>query len=133
MTYFVPISLMVTMEMVKLFQGIALESDQRGFSQRYDCFTIANNSSVNENLGQINYVFTDKTGTLTKNIMTFKYLICDGLLYGGNGDAEMNESKAVDVRKSATASVQDRRLINSGNKYINESLKLLSICHDIYV
>ena len=45
----------------------------------------------------------------------------------------MNESKAVDVRKSATASVQDRRLINSGNKYINESLKLLSICHDIYV
>ena len=65
--------------------------------------------------------------------MTFKYLICDGLLYGGNGDAEMKESKAVDVKKSATASVQDRRLINSGNKYINESLKLLSICHDIYV
>ena len=33
-------------------------------------------------MGQIKYVFTDKTGTLTKNNMIFKNLICGGKLYG---------------------------------------------------
>lgn len=47
MTYFVPISLMVTMEMVKLFQGSILARDRRGYSKEYDCCTEANNTSVN--------------------------------------------------------------------------------------
>lgn len=67
MTYFVPISLIVTMELIKLFQGIVIGKDQKGYSKEYDCFIANNNTSVNENLGQIKYVFTDKTGTLTKN------------------------------------------------------------------
>ena len=67
MTYFVPISLMVTMEMVKMFQGIIIEKDKRGYSKDYDCTVSANNTSVNENLGQIKYILSDKTGTLTKN------------------------------------------------------------------
>jgi phospholipid-transporting ATPase len=78
MTYFIPISLMVTMEMVKLFQGSILARDKHGYSKNYKCFTEANNTSVNENLGQIKFVFTDKTGTLTKNNMIFKHLICNG-------------------------------------------------------
>jgi phospholipid-transporting ATPase len=82
LTYFVPISLIVTMEMVKLFQGSLLVRDKAGYSEEYDFYTTANNTSVNENLGQIKYVFTDKTGTLTKNNMIFKNLICDGKLYG---------------------------------------------------
>ena len=67
MTYFVPISLIVTMELIKLFQGVILNRDIRGYSKDYDCMISANNTSVNENLGQIKYVFIDKTGTLTKN------------------------------------------------------------------
>lgn len=47
MTYFIPISLMLTMEMVKLFQGSTLASNPKGFSKRYDCPTVANNTSVN--------------------------------------------------------------------------------------
>lgn len=82
MTYFIPISLMVTMEMVKLFQGSILVRDKEGYSKEYDWYTTANNTSVNENLGQIKYVFTDKTGTLTKNNMVFKHLICNGEMYG---------------------------------------------------
>jgi magnesium-transporting ATPase (P-type) len=47
MTYFIPISLMVTMEMVKLFQGSVLARDEYGYSSIYDCYTSANNTSVN--------------------------------------------------------------------------------------
>lgn len=82
MTYFVPISLIVTMEMIKLFQGAVLARDIKGYSYEYQVFTSANNTSVNENLGQIKYVFTDKTGTLTKNEMNFKKIIIDGHAYG---------------------------------------------------
>ena len=82
MTYFIPISLMVTMEMVKLFQGSTLDTDPKGWSEAYQCYTTANNTSVNENLGQIKYVFTDKTGTLTKNNMVFKKIIIGGEIYG---------------------------------------------------
>ena len=53
--------------MIKLFQGAVLARDPQGYSHEYEVFTSANNTSVNENLGQIKYVFTDKTGTLTKN------------------------------------------------------------------
>lgn len=67
MNYFVPISLIVTMELIKLFQGFMLSRDAQGYSAEYDTHIAANNTSVNENLGQIKYVFTDKTGTLTKN------------------------------------------------------------------
>ena len=39
-------------------------------------------SKLNEELGQIDYIFSDKTGTLTSNIMNFKNLIVDGEGYG---------------------------------------------------
>lgn len=67
MTYFVPISLIVTIKLVEMFQGMIIERDQRGYCKDYDFHISANNTAVNENLGQIKYIFSDKTGTLTKN------------------------------------------------------------------
>ena len=54
--------------MVKLFQGKTLESDPACYSMEQQCHATANNTAVNESLGQIKYVFTDKTGTLTHEV-----------------------------------------------------------------
>lgn len=132
MTYFIPISLMVTMEMVKLFQGVTLNSDPQGYSPLYQCFTSANNTSVNENLGQIRYVFTDKTGTLTKNNMLFRYFVCNGTLYGEEEDEAEFRNTPADMRGSVR--MYDARLRGmKSNTKVQEAIKLICLCHDIYV
>ena len=51
-------------------------SDDRG--------CIVNSSNLNEELGQIQYIFSDKTGTLTKNEMIFKNVLIGSQVYKGS-------------------------------------------------
>jgi phospholipid-transporting ATPase len=71
-TNFVPISLIVTLEMVKYLQGINISNCH--FLTSDPAEVRVQTSTLNEELGQIEHVFSDKTGTLTKNYMNFKYM-----------------------------------------------------------
>lgn len=64
-TNFVPISLMVTLEIVKLFQANLMSYDIEMYDEEQDMEMRAQASNLNEELGQVEYVFSDKTGTLT--------------------------------------------------------------------
>ncbi|KAL4478641.1 hypothetical protein ABPG74_006876 [Tetrahymena malaccensis] len=77
-TNFIPISLLVTLEVVKFYQGFNLmrEEGQGNISVQ--------SSSLNEELGQINHIFSDKTGTLTLNRMEFKNVCVNGVNYGNS-------------------------------------------------
>ncbi len=46
-------------------------------------------SSIIEELGQIDYIFSDKTGTLTRNVMEFKLMYVGNELYGNPADLEV--------------------------------------------
>ena len=69
---FVPISLLVTLEMVKFFQGIQMQSDMMMYDEEQDYYMRAQSTNINEEVGQVEFIFSDKTGTLTCNIMEFK-------------------------------------------------------------
>lgn len=79
---FVPISLVVTMEYTKVAQGLMISTDKAMHSEITDSGCIVQCSSQNEELGQVEYIFSDKTGTLTCNEMLFKNLVIGNQYYG---------------------------------------------------
>ena len=78
---FIPISLIVTIEIIKMAQGIFIQWDAKLYSKNSHCFCKAKTVSINEELGKVNFIFSDKTGTLTQNKLVFKYCIIGSKLY----------------------------------------------------
>lgn len=65
----IPISLIVSIEIVKFSQSYFIDKDRLMYSNFRKKGANVKSASLNEELGQIEYIFTDKTGTLTMNLM----------------------------------------------------------------
>lgn len=66
---FIPISLIVSIEFVKVFQGYFMSTDKEMYCELNQRGMACRTVSINEELGQVEYILTDKTGTLTCNKM----------------------------------------------------------------
>jgi phospholipid-transporting ATPase len=71
-SHMIPISLYVVIELTKLGQANLINADVRMFFPEDMQFALCRNSDLVEELGQVEFVFSDKTGTLTQNKMEFK-------------------------------------------------------------
>uniref|UniRef100_A0A7N8YDV1 Phospholipid-transporting ATPase n=1 Tax=Mastacembelus armatus TaxID=205130 RepID=A0A7N8YDV1_9TELE len=78
----IPISLLVTLEVVKFTQALFINWDVEMYYSDTDTPAMARTSNLNEELGQVKYLFSDKTGTLTCNVMHFKKCTIAGITYG---------------------------------------------------
>jgi len=85
--------------MVKFIQAKYVMKDPRMTDDVNGTEAVVQTSRLMEELGQVNYIFSDKTGTLTCNIMEFKKLCILGETYG--------DDRSHDVRKQPTVSNVD--------------------------
>lgn len=65
MMNFVPISLLITIEMVNFIQAKFISWDMMVYDEARDLPALVQSSNLNEELGMVHYIFSDKTGTLT--------------------------------------------------------------------
>ena len=70
--YIIPISLFLCVEIQKFFGSMFVQWDKNLRDDKTDEPAIVRTSDINEELGLITHLFSDKTGTLTKNEMIFR-------------------------------------------------------------
>ncbi|XP_073214510.1 phospholipid-transporting ATPase IG isoform X4 [Lepidochelys kempii] len=79
--FIIPVSMYVTVEMQKFLGSFFIAWDKEMYDEEIQEGALVNTSDLNEELGQVEYVFTDKTGTLTENSMKFIECCIDGHKY----------------------------------------------------
>ncbi|KAI8369516.1 uncharacterized protein BYT42DRAFT_521510 [Radiomyces spectabilis] len=78
----IPISLYISVQIVKTASAYFIHTDLDMYNEKLDQACIPKTWNISDDLGQIEYIFSDKTGTLTQNIMEFRRCTINGVTYG---------------------------------------------------
>uniref|UniRef100_A0A3Q1EXH9 Phospholipid-transporting ATPase n=1 Tax=Acanthochromis polyacanthus TaxID=80966 RepID=A0A3Q1EXH9_9TELE len=140
----VPISLYVSVEVLRLGHSFFINWDRKMYYSQMDTAAEARTTTLNEELGQVEFIFSDKTGTLTQNIMVFSKCSINGRTYGDVYDefdqkVEITEKTAcVDFSFNPLC---DRRFkfydcslveaIKLEDPAVQEFFRLLALCHTV--
>uniref|UniRef100_A0A8C2C797 Phospholipid-transporting ATPase n=1 Tax=Cyprinus carpio TaxID=7962 RepID=A0A8C2C797_CYPCA len=115
--FIIPVSMYVTVEMQKFLGSFFITWDKDFFDPEIQEGALVNTSDLNEELGQVEYVFTDKTGTLTQNNMEFIECCIDGFQY----------------KHRDTWSEVDGFTVTDGPEKEELFLRALCLCHTVQV
>ncbi|CAE8722507.1 unnamed protein product [Polarella glacialis] len=103
----IPISLYVTTDIVRAAQAFLMQKDSSMYHKDTNTHCIVRSSGLCEDLGQVEFVMTDKTGTLTQNLMCYKACHVSGQTYGywdpGPNDARSKRGGGGDAETSSGA------------------------------
>lgn len=125
----IPLSMYVTMEGVRFVHARYIENDLEMYDEPSDTPAQVRNSNINEDLGQIQYIFSDKTGTLTRNEMIFAKCTVAGLRYN---DVEVEHCAPRPGTRFNDTRLMGRLNSNHSTKNeIHNFLLLLTICNTV--
>jgi phospholipid-translocating ATPase len=137
----IPISLRVNLDFAKIIYSYKISNDDNILG------TIARNSTMPEELGRIQYLFTDKTGTLTQNEMIFKQICFESGNFTDESLEELGSILEDECRKSngPMKDVEDniinmihsdsernkRKFRRNRNNVIRDAITALALCHNV--
>ncbi|KAM4733126.1 phospholipid-transporting ATPase IG isoform 4-T6 [Anableps anableps] len=125
--FIIPVSMYVTVEMQKFLGSFFIAWDKDFFDPEIKEGALVNTSDLNEELGQVEYIFTDKTGTLTQNNMEFIECCIDGFQYKHQeGSSELDGFCVTD---GPVNKVQQK----AGREREELFLRALCLCHTVQV
>ena len=127
----VPISLFVTIEVVKYYQALLINSDLDIYYDRTDTAAICRTSSLVEELGQIEYIFSDKTGTLTCNQMEFKQCTIGGIHYADEVPEDRRATEQNPIGIHDFRRLRENLKSHPSRTAIHHFLALLATCHTV--
>ncbi|KAH1128775.1 hypothetical protein J1N35_000153 [Gossypium stocksii] len=148
--YLIPISLYVSIEICKVLQSVFINQDQAMYDEESKRSAHARTSNMNEELGQVCTILSDKTGTLTCNSMEFVKCSIAGTAYGcgmteveialarkrGEALDEQRDIDAVESREPVKGfNFRDGRIMNRKwvhehyRDYIEKFFRVLALCH----
>ena len=146
MTNFVPISLITTSVFSKLCYGYFISKDIDMINKENMLGAKVHTSNLNEELGQVKYIFTDKTGTLTQNKMKFKCFTVGTDSYGDYDSKSANNILFNKINKDKYGEIVDVDFIDTNHKLkelFNKRNKIpkimehffysLCLCNDSYI
>lgn len=123
-SYLIPISLRVNLDIGKIFYSLQIQNDKDMPG------TVARSTTIPEELGRIAYLLSDKTGTLTKNIMVFKKLHLGTVSFNDETFDEIIQN----LRNYYTMEGAKKTMKNvrkSAMTRVVEAVKALSLCHNV--
>jgi phospholipid-translocating ATPase len=121
----VPISLYISLEIVRTAQAFFIYSDVDMYYQRLDYPCTPKSWNISDDLGQIEYIFSDKTGTLTQNVMEFKKATINGVPYGEaytEAQAGMQKRQGIDIEKEGAKARE--QIAQARIKMLSETRKI---------
>ncbi|KAK1343127.1 hypothetical protein QTO34_015901 [Cnephaeus nilssonii] len=134
-----PMAMFITAEFIYLGNSIFIDWDVEMYYAPQDMPAKARSTSLNVQLGQVGYIFSDKTGTLTQNIMTFKKCCINGIVYGPEQEGYPYKDNPFlwNVFADGKMLFRNSRLLsivrNNKDKMVREFWRLLAICHTVMV
>ncbi|XP_028815801.1 phospholipid-transporting ATPase 11C isoform X2 [Denticeps clupeoides] len=125
--FIIPVSMYVTVEMQKFLGSFFITWDKDFFDPEIQEGALVNTSDLNEELGQVEYVFTDKTGTLTQNNMEFIECCIDGFQYKNRDSC--SELDSFCVTDGPVSKLHEK----AGREKEELFLRALCLCHTVQV
>jgi phospholipid-transporting ATPase len=116
----VPISLSVTLEVVRAMLSHLINNDLDIYDSELQIPSKAQNSNVLDELGRIEYIMTDKTGTLTCNQMELKHLFINGKVFRNCLDT--NEFLMKMLKSDSPSRIA-----------VDKFIEMMALCHTVMI